>query len=656
MSLGFINVIEITSTVGVEHSTGVVPFDLNNDHVTDLVFMPGTFNTGMDKLSFAVVSSGQSVKIITDGLWTPAYKTGFVKDWWVEDVSNDGSVELLWIDHGAEFPAELGGFENGFNGLLVNSTAGAQTTYQQLFGDKAFNHGGVLLTLPASNQKLLLVTDFTNKVKAYSFSDLANPQVTYLDLGSDFGWAPPGAIGAVRMQNGTMEVVLPSSGQPNSWDPVGHFGFYRFDGAQLNEVNRISFDETWIKVNESPFKIISGDFRGVGYDDFIALGETNPVNGYIRDALYYEQRDGQFVEATSAHLGLVANLINRPDKLVSFDVNQDGHLDLLGFSYQSGLYTSGAGLFINNGLGEFHAVAWGDATLQRTNNWPIFSTNADGSWNELVGLYGVSTPDTTHVAVQQWLAETALSTGPGFLNPALRDATGFNEFYYLDKYADAASAVHSGSYSSALDYYLSVGKQRGDQICAPDTQVVGSDRIDTFYYHSERANFRVSIDALGLAKVTDLIGSYGTNVFDGVERLSFIDSTLALDITGIAGQAYRIYKAAFDRMPDAGGLGFWINALDKGGSLLSVSHGFISSTEFKSTYGDNPTDQYFVTQLYNHVLHRKPEGEGYQFWLNSLASGVSRAQVLKEFSESGENIAQTAELIVTGIQYDEWQG
>ena len=48
------------------------------------------------------------------------------------------------------------------------------------------------------------------------------------------------------------------------------------------------------------------------------------------------------------------------------------------------------------------------------------------------------------------------------------------------------------------------------------------------------------------------------------ERLTFSDANIALDIDGNAGQAHRIYKAAFDRAPDLGGLGFWINTLDNG--------------------------------------------------------------------------------------------
>ena len=154
--------------------------------------------------------------------------------------------------------------------------------------------------------------------------------------------------------------------------------------------------------------------------------------------------------------------------------------------------------------------------------------------------------------------------------------------------------------------------------------------------------------------VTDNVANRdGIDKLVDVERLSFSDTNVAYDIGKgeNAGEAYRIYKAAFDRAPDADGLGFWINALDNGASLTSVAQGFINSVEFTNMYGANPTDQHFVTELYNHVLHRAPEGAGYQFWLDSLSAGVSRAQVLADFSESTENINQTDPLIANGIQY-----
>lgn len=142
----------------------------------------------------------------------------------------------------------------------------------------------------------------------------------------------------------------------------------------------------------------------------------------------------------------------------------------------------------------------------------------------------------------------------------------------------------------------------------------------------------------------------------GVERLRFSDVTLALDIDGVAAEAYRIYKAAFDRQPDLPGLGFWIKNMDAGVGLGAVAQEFINSAEFIRLYGANPSDEQFVDLLYANVLDRQADQSGYDFWIGALDRGLTRAGLLVEFSESRENIGNVAPLIENGIQYTAFVG
>jgi hypothetical protein len=144
----------------------------------------------------------------------------------------------------------------------------------------------------------------------------------------------------------------------------------------------------------------------------------------------------------------------------------------------------------------------------------------------------------------------------------------------------------------------------------------------------------------------------GTDILQNVERLKFSDATVALDIDGNGGQAYRVYQAAFNRTPDAGGLGFWINTMDGGASLRSVAEGFVGSAEFKALYGTNPTNAQIVTKLYDNVLHRPGEAGGFNFWLGVLDSKAETlAGVLAAFSESAENQAGLVGVIGNGFIY-----
>lgn len=265
---------------------------------------------------------------------------------------------------------------------------------------------------------------------------------------------------------------------------------------------------------------------------------------------------------------------------------------------------------------------------------------------ELTGIVGaVVTREYMPWMQTQWVVESIGPYGRAFHQLSKNGFDLYNQ-------PEAERAI---SYFLREDNAPIIGTQDSDElwIYAGNHLVDGKAGIDTVEFFNPLSNCDIEKTANGFS-VTNWID--GVITLQNVERLSFADRALALDVGEgeIAGSAYRLYKAAFDRTPDAGGLGFWINTLDGGTSLTQAAQGFINSAEFKAMYGENATDQHFVTLLYNHVLHRAPEGAGYQFWLDSLASGASRAQVLKDFSESAENIAQTAELIANGIAYQEY--
>jgi hypothetical protein len=176
----------------------------------------------------------------------------------------------------------------------------------------------------------------------------------------------------------------------------------------------------------------------------------------------------------------------------------------------------------------------------------------------------------------------------------------------------------------------------------------GLDGVDTAVFGGARAAYSLTKDGTGYAVVDASTGS--KTVLANIERLQFSDQSVALDVDGHAGQAYRLYQAAFNRVPDKAGLGFWIDALDSGHGLTDAAAGFIGSSEFASLYGSGTSDARFVQALYQNVLHRAPDASGDAFWLQALQT-ASRAQVLTDFSESAENKAQVIGAIQDGIGY-----
>lgn len=150
-----------------------------------------------------------------------------------------------------------------------------------------------------------------------------------------------------------------------------------------------------------------------------------------------------------------------------------------------------------------------------------------------------------------------------------------------------------------------------------------------------------------------------------VERLSFSDASIALDIDGAnsAGGIYRLYQATFDRTPDLGGLGYWIDKADDGESAVRMAEGFTWSQEFQQMYGVTTTDNYLtnadlasvVTKLYQFALNRNPDADGLNFYVGLIASHERTVgRVLAELSDSPENYAATIGQIEEGILYQPW--
>ena len=145
--------------------------------------------------------------------------------------------------------------------------------------------------------------------------------------------------------------------------------------------------------------------------------------------------------------------------------------------------------------------------------------------------------------------------------------------------------------------------------------------------------------------------------FETADRLIFEDKVIANASDVNASMAFRLYEAVFNRNPmegDTAGLGYWIGEIDAGMTLEDVAARFIDSSEFVAAYGASPDNATFLTKLYENILDRSPDSEGYGWWLNELNTNSERTQakVLAEFAESDENQMAVADLVATGIVYD----
>ncbi|GAB2847832.1 hypothetical protein GCM10027277_14920 [Pseudoduganella ginsengisoli] len=182
--------------------------------------------------------------------------------------------------------------------------------------------------------------------------------------------------------------------------------------------------------------------------------------------------------------------------------------------------------------------------------------------------------------------------------------------------------------------------------------VTGGAGMDSAIFSGARASYAVaaSTTVTGTSTVAAIGGA--TDTLSGIERIQFDNAYVALDIAGNAGEVFRLYQAAFNRVPDLGGLGYWIKQVDNGLALQTMARYFTESAEFQALYGANPANDALVTSFYHNALHRDPDAGGFAYWLDVLNRKlVSTSDMLGFFSDSAENQAAVLPAILTGIAY-----
>ena len=144
-------------------------------------------------------------------------------------------------------------------------------------------------------------------------------------------------------------------------------------------------------------------------------------------------------------------------------------------------------------------------------------------------------------------------------------------------------------------------------------------------------------------KLLTFTGEEKTSSFYKISPLDDIKATFD-QVTGLntnSGRIFRLYNASFKRLPDPDGLAYWIDNFSSGrNSIRVVASSFLASNEFKQRYGENVTNEKYVTTLYQNVLGRAPDTSGMNYWIGQLTSGrETRYEALLGFAESAENKA-----------------
>ncbi len=169
-------------------------------------------------------------------------------------------------------------------------------------------------------------------------------------------------------------------------------------------------------------------------------------------------------------------------------------------------------------------------------------------------------------------------------------------------------------------------------------------------------NYQVTVNG-GHAIVTNT----ATNKTTDISKIQYVqlDNNKALIFAkdSLEASVAALYHTAFGRDAEPGGLDYWFDTARGGASLKQIANAFTSSAEFASVAAKDNLS--FVQGLYQNTFGRAGEAAGVAYWMDALAHGSTRADLLAHFSyAAGQNDAGIAKTeptvigevtVVTGI-------
>jgi Ca2+-binding RTX toxin-like protein len=156
---------------------------------------------------------------------------------------------------------------------------------------------------------------------------------------------------------------------------------------------------------------------------------------------------------------------------------------------------------------------------------------------------------------------------------------------------------------------------------------------DVAHVAGSRADFAASVSGNSL----NLNGGDHAVSTSNVEFISFDNGeSIVVASTNEEAAALRLYNGLLGRDADAGGAEAWANVAS-GTALTDIAQDFLGSTEFQ-----NNMNSEFIQSVYSTLLGRDADAGGEAAWLNVLAQGASRADVIAGISGSNEGQGASA--------------
>ena len=217
--------------------------------------------------------------------------------------------------------------------------------------------------------------------------------------------------------------------------------------------------------------------------------------------------------------------------------------------------------------------------------------------------------------------------------------TGDSASQHFTVSSGAGSSVFAGGGNDVLQFVSPAASATPSAApaVASTTMLDGGAGVDTAIFNGARSDYTVQAHD-GYVVVTDNAQPQQQVVVINVESLQFADATVAVDnraaLTSIAG----LYQDVLGRQADLQGFSYWGQQQQNGVSLGQIALDMISSTESQAAHptvfnGDPAHD---IQLLYQGIFGRDGDPAGVTFWINQMHQGLTLAQVADDFVHAPE--------------------
>jgi hypothetical protein len=264
--------------------------------------------------------------------------------------------------------------------------------------------------------------------------------------------------------------------------------------------------------------------------------------------------------------------------------------------------------------GQSNKGGWFDAFLTK------FNSDGTKAWTKLLGTTGLDTAYAITIGLDGsiFISGDTLGSLDGHINNGEVDV-------FLTKYQLASTnstpstgVVTSIPLGSGLKFIPSLGADK----------IVGTASIDVVQQASTYSNNKLTRLPDGTWQVQSFSNVVNTDTLTNIERVEFTDLTVALDISGLAGQAAKIIGAVFGPsfVSNAYFTGIGLAYLDAGASYKDLATAAANAAGY-------PSNDALVSALIQNTTGAIPTTAAKNVYLNMLNTGTTLGDLVVSFAD-----------------------